>query len=242
MDPFPTKGVEYLLVLGYLAVFVPFVWLLSRIGGQPAPEQRVVGPSSRPRLATWFGLPDAFLLHRGHTWAVPEGNGIFKVGMDDFAHRLIGEPTSFQLPKPGTRLAQGEIGWQVAVNGSRIDLLSPVNGRVIAVNSSAVQSPTSAMEDPYGAGWLMRVKVPSARATLRNLLPSRLARAWIEESREQLNALVGGELGPVLQDGGVPVNGFARAVAGDDWPEIATQLLLTGPLTASVSGNEPADS
>jgi hypothetical protein len=39
MEPFPTKGIEYLLILGYLAVFVPFTWLLSRIGRDAADEE-----------------------------------------------------------------------------------------------------------------------------------------------------------------------------------------------------------
>ena len=241
MDPFPTKGVEYLLILGYLAAFVPFVWLLSRIGRQPITVRGLAPTLNRLRSIPWFRLPDAFLLHRGHTWAVPEGGGVFKVGMDDFAHRLVGQPTSFQLPKLGTRVAQGEIGWQVSVNGNTIDLLSPVSGRVIAVNPSAIKSPSLPTEDPYGDGWLLKVKVPSDRATVRNLLPSRLASAWLEESREQLCALVGSEIGPVLQDGGVPVHGFARELAGDEWPDIAAQLLLTGPPPASASGKERSD-
>jgi glycine cleavage system H lipoate-binding protein len=227
MDPFPTKGVEYLLIFGYLAVFVPFAWLLSRIGRQPAVERAAAPLSRKPQPAAWFRLPEAFYLHRGHTWAVPEGNRVFRIGMDEFAHRLVGQPSSFRLPKPGTRLAQGEIGWQVAVNGDSVDLLSPVNGKVVAVNQSATKSPSRTSDDPYGDGWLLKVEVPSNRATLRNLLPSHLASAWMEESREQLCALVGSELGPVLQDGGVPVHGFARALAGDHWPEIAAKLLLT---------------
>ena len=80
-------------------------------------------------------------------------------------------------------------------------------------------------DDPFGDGWL--IKVRAKPGSLRNLLPTRLVRPWMEDTSERLSALSGGELGPVLQDGGVPVFGFVRQLAGDDWPEIAAELLLT---------------
>jgi glycine cleavage system H lipoate-binding protein len=227
MDPFPTKGVEYLLIIGYLVVFVAFAWLLSRIGRERA-AGGATGPAAlEPRKTPWFQLPDAFHLHRGHTWAFPLGNKIVKIGMDDFAHRLIGEPTAFRLPEPGQRLELGEKGWQVHVNEDTVDLLSPVTGEVVDVNEEALLSPSLASEDPYGQGWLMKVRVPCDRTAVRNLLPSRLANAWTDEASTELSAMVGAKVGPVLQDGGVPVRGFARELAGDRWPEIAAKLLLT---------------
>ena len=227
MDPFPTKGIEYLLIIGYLAVFVPFAWLLSRIARETAAKGATGPASPQPCKTPWFQLPDALHLHRGHTWAFPLGDDVVKIGMDDFAHRLIGEPTAFGLPDLGQRLEQGEKGWQVHVNGDTVDLLSPVTGEVVDVNEDALLAPSLASEDPYGQGWLMKVRVPYDRTTVRNLLPARLANAWMDESSAELIAMVGTEVGPVLQDGGVPVRGFARVLAGDGWPEIAAKFLLT---------------
>lgn len=227
MDPFPTKGIEYLLIIGYLAVFVPFTWLLSRIGRKAVVEGPTDPTSPEPRRTPWFQLPDAFHLHRGHTWALPLGDRLVKIGMDDLAHRLIGEPTAFELPRLGQRLGQGEKGWQVHVNGDTVDLLSPVTGEVVDVNTDALLVPSLASKDPYGQGWLMKVRVPHDRTTVRNLLPAGLANAWIQESSAELSALAGGELGQVLQDGGVPVHGFARELAGDGWPAIAAKFFLT---------------
>ena len=227
MDPFPTKGIEYLLVIGYLMAFVVFAWFLNRIGRERDGEESAEPAPGAPRKTPWFAMPEGFHLHRGHTWALPLGNEIVHIGMDDFAHRLIGQPSAFRLPEPGQRLEQGQKGWQVQVDGDAIDLLSPVHGEVLEVNEKVVQSPRLASEDPYGQGWLMKVRVPCDRMTMKNLLPRRLADAWIDESLAELSKLVDGRLGPVLQDGGVPVNGFARELAGRRWPEIAAKLLLT---------------
>ncbi len=227
MDPFPTKGIEYLLIIGYLAVFVPFTWLLSRIGRRAAAEGPREPALPEPRKAPRLPLPDRFHLHRGHTWAIPLGDGVVKIGMDDFAHRLIGEPTAFGLPDPGQRLQQGEKGWKVHVNGDTVDLLSPVTGEVVDVNKDALLTPSRASEDPYGQGWLMKVRVPCERTTVTNLLPARLAKAWMDEASAELSAMGSGEVAPVLQDGGVLVPGFARLLAGDGWPEIAARFFLT---------------
>ncbi len=91
MDPFPTKGIEYLLIIGYLAVFVPFVWLLSRIGRERTTEAATGPASPKPGTTPWFRGPDTCHLHRGHTWAFPLGEKSVKIGMDGLAHRLSGE-------------------------------------------------------------------------------------------------------------------------------------------------------
>jgi hypothetical protein len=51
MDIFPTKGIEYLLIIGYLSAFVPFAWLLSRIGRDAADEEPTDPDSPEPREA-----------------------------------------------------------------------------------------------------------------------------------------------------------------------------------------------
>ena len=233
MDPFATKGIEYLLVIGYLSLLVPFAWLVSRMAHRRLPAEagtalEPVKISPEPATAgSWFQLPDEFHFHRGHTWAVPLGDGVFKVGMNDFAQRLIGPAAVLELPKPGHCLQQGEKGWRVQANGDGVDLLSPVPGEVVGVNEEVLRAPSLVCDDPYGQGWLLKVRVGSESAALKNLLPGRLARVWVDEASQELSNLVGGELGPVLQDGGVPMPGLARQLAGDRWPEIAAKLLLT---------------
>ena len=125
MDIFATKGIEYLLVIGYLLLFIPFAWLLRRMAVKPA-RTATVPSSAEP----WPRFPEGVYLHRGHTWAALEAGNLLRVGIDDFAQRLIGTPTELSLPSPGQHLEQGENGWQVRVDGQTVDLLSPVQGEV----------------------------------------------------------------------------------------------------------------
>jgi len=228
MDFFPTKGTEYLLVLGYLTLLVIyFRFLRTSPAGARATASVSLGQRLQDRFASWFELPEAFHYHRGHTWAFAEGNGVVRVGMDDFAQKLLGRPDAFRLPSPGESVVQGEPAWSVNVDGHSIDLLAPVKGQVLEVNDLAFQDPEAVSSDPYGKGWLFKVRVEREASALKNLLNARLARAWMEETIGQLSRWMGPELGVVLQDGGLPVSGFGRQLAGDEWPRMASELLLT---------------
>ena len=225
MDFLPTKGFEYLLAIGYLLLLIPF-WMAVFRG---RPERLATAPAVSPALAmrSWFRLPEDVYFHRGHTWAAPEPGGVFRVGIDEFAERMLGSARGVDLPAVGETVEQGRPGPTLRVDGHAFPLLSPVEGEVLEVNGAAVADPTVIARDPYGAGWLMRVRASRPRAVTANLLPGRLARGFMDDAAERLSAMMGPALGPVLQDGGVPVPGFAREIAPGNWVRVASELLLT---------------
>lgn len=241
MDFLATKGLEYLLAIAYLLLLVPFWrWLMRGAGLEPAPALAVSpGPSSGH---AWFNVPDGFHFHRGHGWARASGDHTLRVGLDDLAHRLLGPAERIELPEPGDEIRAGEPAWAAWVDGQRIPILSPVSGRVEAVHRQVLDDPARATDDPYGDGWLFEVRADSTSAALRNLLPTRLARAWTESLSEKLSAAMSPQLGTVLADGGRPVAGLARELAGEDWPELARSMLSPeddedAPLLASGPGS-----
>jgi glycine cleavage system H lipoate-binding protein len=230
MDFMATKGLEYLLIFAYFILLVPFWYLLvASDRTQPGRLALAVEPGTRG----WFSVPDGFHVHPGHGWARSEGDGLLTIGMDDLAHRLIGAPNGFELPPAGTRLAAGEPGWNVQVDGRSFPVLAPVSGEVVDRNEEALRDPAALADDPYRTGWLMKVRVPSAKTALKNLMPDRVARLWTEAISEDLSRRMGGELGVVLQDGGFPVAGLAREVAGEEWPALVAQVLLAEGEAAS---------
>ncbi len=220
-----TKGIEYLIVIAYLVVLIGFWKLLSR---SRAPERSLATLESlRARATSWFRVPEGVLFHQGHSWASPESGEVVRVGVDEFAMRLLGRPRAIDLPPLGAQLKQGERGWNMEVDSRWIPMLSPVDGEVIAINSALKTAPELASAEPFDRGWLLKVRVPNARANLKNLLGGRLARSWMEETVEKLRAMRAGELGIVLPDGGIPVDGFARILAPERWDEIARDFLLS---------------
>ena len=217
IDLFATKGIEYLLVLGFLGALVLFIRLfLSRPVTVAAPVAAV---------SRWFTMPGELFFHRGHTWARAEGQELVRVGLDDFAQKLVGVPSELSLPEVGTRLRQGEEAWKVRVGSRRVELLSPVDGEVVERNDAVLRNPDLINRDPYGDGWLCKVRPARRGVGLPGLMRGRAAREWMEATEETLRRLVSPTVGVVLQDGGAPVTGIAASLSPDRWDEIAREFL-----------------
>ena len=221
---FATKGVEYLLVISVLLLFIPF-W---RMVSSPAKVVSQATERSVPAISEWFQLPEEKVYyHQGHSWAMPETGNIVKVGMDDFSQKLVGKIDAVQLPKVGSQVTQGEKGWSLLAGSKSIDMLSPVDGEIIAINESLLNSPEGIGRDPYGKSWLLKVQAPKKTANFKNLLSGDLASKWMEGVRESLLARMNYNLGTVSQDGGVLVEGIARNIDQERWDEIAKEFLLS---------------
>jgi glycine cleavage system H lipoate-binding protein len=218
---FETKGLEYLVVIGFLVSFFFFWRLLSRPARRPA-AARAPLPATQ-----WFQLADGLHFHTGHSWARVEQDGVVTVGLDDFAHKLLGRPDGLSLPQPGASLQQGEVGWSVQVEDEKIQMLSPVSGEVLEVNEAAVKDPSLVGAEPYGQGWLARIRSSRLGRDLRNLLSGQVAAAWIQQVERGIRERMAGELGMVMQDGGAVVPGIARSLAPERWQDLARELLRT---------------
>jgi glycine cleavage system H lipoate-binding protein len=220
-DPFASKGIEYLICLAFLGSLPAYWRHLNR------PARLAMETAEEPVLSGWFHLPARAAFHAGHTWAAPAGPGRFRVGLDDFAQKLLGSPGAVALPAIGSRLQRGDRGFAIDVSGSRFDLPAPLAGRVVARNEAALRDP-SLLSDPYGAGWLLEVRPSRWGSGLRSLMQGRNAREWLGRAEEALRLRMSPEVGAVLQDGGVPVPGIARALDEEGWEKLARELLDRG--------------
>jgi glycine cleavage system H lipoate-binding protein len=241
---YDAKVAEYLLALTYLMLFVP-MWRYVQAarpqaeafhgiadatqGIAAAAQARALARGAAPRPATastgWFHAPDGVALHPGHAWARVEADGLVTVGIDDFAQKLV-DPQALVLPRTGDQVLQGQPAFAVGDRVVTVPMLAPVGGEVVAVNALAAEDPKR-LEDPYGAGWLFKVKVADLAAQGRRLLEGDRARQYLERAAEALALRLEPELGHVLQDGGTPIHGIARALAGDGWAGMARHYFHT---------------
>jgi glycine cleavage system H lipoate-binding protein len=222
-DPYMLKAIEYLVGLGFLALFVGF-WRF--VNGEAVP-QPALARHWATQLSEWFRVPDGFAFHRGHGWARADLAGTVTLGIDDFAQQLVGPLAAVHLPKLGAVLSGDQRGWALEADGRTVDVLAPVSGTVVAVNDEALNNPALVNEDPYGRGWLLRVQPRRGLVAIRDLMSPVAARRWMEQVSNSLSAAMTPELGHVYQDGGVPIHGLARNIDEAHWDDVARRFLLT---------------
>jgi glycine cleavage system H protein len=93
-----------------------------------------------------------------HEWAKVEGD-VAIVGITDHAQDALGDIVFLELPEVGRQLAQNEPLGVVESVKAVSDIYSPVSGEVVEVNATAVGGPETINQDPYEAGWLIKVRL-----------------------------------------------------------------------------------
>lgn len=218
-----------LLVLATFIVFLTIDYFLSRKRAAVpvaalAPER---APQLRPAYVAGFALPEHLRYHPGHTWAQAEGPEKVRMGMDDFAARLVGKIERIELPKRGQWVRQGQKLATITRDGATTEIVAPVEGMVTEVNDALAADPTLAVTDPYGAGWLVAVQSPDAKLNFRNLLSGNVARRWLQEAVERLSVRMPMLAGAVAQDGGIAVDDLTAHLPDEDWAELTREFLLS---------------
>jgi glycine cleavage system H lipoate-binding protein len=220
------RQAEYIIALIGLFGYIAF-W---RVLNGPRVEMEAVREKVRTFATRFAGFlaPSDVMFHPGHAWARVEGHDIVTVGMDDFAAKLLGSVDSISLPKVGSRVRQGSLGWLFKADSRVIHMLSPVEGEVVAINDAVAHSPKAAFEDPYGNGWLYKVKNSNLTPNLKNMVPSGMIANWFENIRENLaNRQLAPAAAALYADGGEPIHGIAKAVDPEKWDDLAREFFLT---------------
>jgi glycine cleavage system H protein len=172
-------------------------------------------------------MPEQLHYHRGHTWARVLSADTVAIGVDDFARRLVGHAAAVEVPEVGAWVRQGGPGARLGINGRQAGIVAPVEGEVVEVNQELAENPGLATDDPYGRGWLYKVRTGNLPANLRNLLNGSLAHRWMEDAREQLEVRLMALSGSVLQDGGEIATDFSDHLEDKDWNVLVERFLLT---------------
>ncbi|MFC1911745.1 glycine cleavage system protein GcvH [Chloroflexota bacterium] len=94
-----------------------------------------------------------------HEWVCLESENKGKIGISDYAQSQLGDIVFLELPAPGTQLAQFQKMGEIEAVKTVSDIFSLVSGRVMEVNQVAVDEPKMVNDEPYGAGWLIRMEL-----------------------------------------------------------------------------------
>ena len=114
--------------------------------------------------------PDDLLYHPDHDWArIDAGDsGTATFGITWYAQDSLGEVVFFDPPAVGTKVTKDESYTEVESVKAVSDVVAPLSGEIVEINQAAVENPGMINEDPYGEGWLVKVRLsdPSEREAL----------------------------------------------------------------------------
>ncbi|HVE43673.1 MAG TPA: glycine cleavage system protein GcvH [Gammaproteobacteria bacterium] len=103
-------------------------------------------------------IPKNVKYTRTHEW-VQEDDDVITLGITDHAQTMIGDLVYVELPEVDTHLSSGEECAIIESDKTAADIYIPVSGEVIEINESVIQNPNLINQDPYGRGWLLRLRI-----------------------------------------------------------------------------------
>ncbi len=164
-------------------------------------------------------------LDPAHTWAIVEPDGAF-VGVDNLATACLGPVDRVDLPAPGQRVHRGEAFLTLGHASRELPVPSPVTGTVTARNEALLSDPERLNRDPFGLGWVARIRTDDPRAERRRLLRGLRAQEFFRQEVDRLVGTLGTGSSAVtsMADGGAVVDDLHRAIDGPTWRELRKEF------------------
>ncbi len=109
-------------------------------------------------MAASEDYPEGLKYHAEHDWARIEGDEA-TMGITWFAQDALGELVHFEAPEAGSSVTRDSSYGEVESVKAVSDVIAPLSGEILEVNAKVVEAPETVNEDPYGEGWLIRIKL-----------------------------------------------------------------------------------
>lgn len=109
-------------------------------------------------------VPEDLKYTAEHEWVKPDGNGVARVGITDYAQDSLGDIVFVQLPTVGDKVAAGDTFGEVESTKSVSDLYAPLGGTITARNEKLDSEPELVNSDPYGEGWMVEIQLDDPEA------------------------------------------------------------------------------
>jgi glycine cleavage system H lipoate-binding protein len=192
-------------------------------------QQVVFANPTVPRVMRDYGfeVPQGYCFHPGHTWVLDEGRQNARIGMDSFASNLLGKVERVEVAGLNRWVRQGQKIWSVTTEGKTVDMVSPVEGVVIAVNSDVLRDPNLLTTDCYKDGWIAVIKSPDLPTNVNNLVRGTFVGPWMQNSLRRVTSMTAQAAGATAQDGGLPIAGLLNHVEPGMRQQLVREFFLT---------------
>ena len=172
-----------------------------------------------------FKIPHGYYLHPGHAWVKIEENDTVRVGLDDFALRLLGPLDHIDAPLMGKAVQRNQADISLTRGANAAGIISPVSGVVTAINSELRDRGNLANQDPYTEGWVMCIHSTSLRQDLRELMIGDQASDYLDDEINRLYEVIEEEAGPLAADGGYLGDDIYGNLNPDVWEKLTRAFL-----------------
>lgn len=153
---FDTKGIEYIIVIIFLLLLIPF-WLIVNRRSEVVSH---IQQSLRVLTTHFMRIPKGLLFSPNHTWLYMEKSGQAKIGLDDFLQNVLGEITVQPLKSAGDVVQKGEVLALIEQGEKQLHIHSPLSGEIVGFNDLILESDNALRRNELEDGWLYSV-VPS---------------------------------------------------------------------------------
>jgi glycine cleavage system H protein len=226
---FETKGIEYLVVIAFLALLIPFWIVLNKQAKISRQIQHALGILS----ANVLRIPQGLFYSANHTWTHLESSGLAKIGIDDLLLHITGEVRFSHLKKPGQQIQKGEALAEIGYGGKILRLFSPISGEIMGTNSLLTHNPEMLNEDPYKKGWMYKVKPSNWTAETNTYYLAEEATKWSVKELERFKDFLATSVGKytpessevIMQDGGEIFDHPLSALPDEVWQDFQKSFL-----------------
>jgi len=226
---FETKGIEYLVILAFFAVMVPFWLLLNRKVKQSEQIQKVQGTLTANSLR----IPQGVFFSKFHTWAHLLTNGEARVGIDDLLIHFTGDVNFEHVKSPGQNIKKGDVLTIINHNGKNLRILSPISGEIRRTNSNLSENPDLLKDDTYRQGWIYTIKPTNWKAETNSYYLAEEATYWAKQELLRFKDFLSISVqkfmpqpsGVVLQDGGELIDAPMAELPQEVWQDFQNKFL-----------------
>lgn len=174
-----------------------------------------------------FKLPHGYYLHKGHTWVKIEEGATVRVGLDDFALRLLGPLDRVEAPLMGKQVERDRDDIVLSRSSNTARVQSPISGVVTDINPELREKGNLANDDPYTSGWVMRLHSDNLRQDLKHLLIGDQASQYLDGEIDRLYEVIEEEAGPLAADGGYLGDDIFGNLPRTSWKKLTRLFLRT---------------
>lgn len=226
---FETKGIEYLVIIAFFAILVPFWLILNR----KTRVSQLVSKTSGLITINSIRIPQGIFFSKYHTWAHLEANGDAKVGIDDLLMHITGNVKIDYIKETGEIIKKGDLLTRIAHNGKNLNVFSPISGEIMATNTMIADNPEQIKDEPLRQLWIYNIKPTNWKAETNTYFLADEATIWMLEELTRIKDFLSAAVAKyipepariVLQDGGELMDQPLSELPDEVWNDFQKEFL-----------------